>query len=76
MVSWCLGKTTPLVILEKVTVGEGDEDRGGRAMRGKGLSMEGLSGKNTPSLHPLPSLSYGIRSNLILPLLEVSVLVP
>lgn len=50
MVSWCLGKTTPLVILEKVTVGEGD--RAGRAMRGKELSMEGLSGKNTPSLHP------------------------
>lgn len=36
MVSWCLGKTTPLVIVERVTVGEGDEDRAGRAMRGKG----------------------------------------
>lgn len=62
-------------------MGEGGHGGGGRELsrksnEGKGLSMEGSLGKNIPSLHSPPSLSYGIRSNLILPLLEVSVLVP
>lgn len=41
----------------------------------EGAEHGGVIGQNIPSLHSPPSLSYGIRSNLI-PLLEVSVLVP